>query len=1292
MRYSLFLLLLFATFYHGTALPAAEPTAWDKIAEAIQRQADNVETIKGIDRFIRPESPAGRDYAYTLVEKNPDPARHPNLGYYGGEPFATHRLDGQATSWLSGAFLIPKGASRFAGMAVKISRDGRPGDLELQFGSRVGESDLGVAKIAAEAVLPLYDVWQEARIAPLVVRENQPVYWQLRASPSADTDDHYLVYGPKLCNNILPSPAGRGAEGESGQVSGIGSPPFTLSYRVLTDRPQDRIEQPGKQYTFQHVKKLLGPYYADEPALRLKGKPAGPDETAIAEGWSVHFAPDAGGVMAAAAADLKQFLSVRAGIGLEVAADPEKNAPRTISLVVSDDAELLKTIDTEEGYRIEVGPDRISVIGKHPRGVMRGVYWIEEQMRFRGAACLKRGMTERNCKFRRRMVTSISVAERTYDAASYPMVYTDGLLQSTSHQGFNAIWFYLNLEEITFDSRVFPELNNPNAKRVLARLKDLVDRARPYGIDIIPYFGTNNHLPVPESFYAKHPDCRGVGWGNALCTSHPDVQRYLGESVQKLFQVVPGLKGFITIFDSEGFFHCALHNQSKCPRCRERKPDDVAVEFIDTIYSAMKAANPIAEMIVWSYGGAIAPKWVDDVIPRLPKGVIFQTEFGKGEPVVRDGITNVTEDYNITTVGPPEGFLRQYALAKRAGVRMTVKTEHAISQEFVTVPYIPCMRQWHARIAKMSEYELDGYLGNWCHYGYMPSRPTEILMWYSWTNAPPLDELLERMARRDFGPAAAPHVLIAWEHVTRGIEQFPYSDPIARYPGPLQKGPSQPLLLDPKIKNFGAGRAWQNDLAWTKPWGPEIAEKYLRIVEEEFSTAVGELKKARQTTPSPELDAEIRVVEIMRRSLHTMVNLIRWIPLRDKYAKAEESERSPLRTQLLTIAQDELTNAEAALALTESDSRLGTSSEAVGCRRGGLFSPALIRVKIEMLEDVLKQLAKEIAPVPTRIYENRLTRIADPKLILADYPQWVEPIREVTHYEAPPLVLDDRADLEVRAWRYSYNARGIIEMPDNRLRGADTALVVVHPWGIDDGQGWKSPEPAGAADFCTPAKNHLSHKHIVEVLNPFIQSLRGRVGLVIYSMRNGEHPIHKKLYRSIRRSPTVAERAEGQKELTALLGSFNYNAEPLLSKLSLSSDKPVVDYFKRFAGLDPGPRYNGAGFWDLPTPVIKAIDMADDDVVAYDNDGYPALRDFLKQKGIRHVLLGGYCTDMCVRATTAGYLNLRNDFNVFLVGDATLATFPAAEGPAVATSAAVRFAAIDLLVTQVSWIKPSTKK
>lgn len=97
---------------------------------------------------------------------------------------------------------------------------------------------------------------------------------------------------------------------------------------------------------------------------------------------------------------------------------------------------------------------------------------------------------------------------------------------------------------------------------------------------------------------------------------------------------------------------------------------------------------------------------------------------------------------------------------------------------------------------------------------------------------------------------------------------------------------------------------------------------------------------------------------------------------------------------------------------------------------------------------------------PTRQYENKLIRIADPKPLLAEYPDFVAPVKELTRYEAPLLVNDDGADLDVRAWRCSYNARGIIEMP-NRLKAAETAVIMVHPGASTAARGGRRPNRPG---------------------------------------------------------------------------------------------------------------------------------------------------------------------------------------------------------------------------------------
>jgi nicotinamidase-related amidase len=325
-------------------------------------------------------------------------------------------------------------------------------------------------------------------------------------------------------------------------------------------------------------------------------------------------------------------------------------------------------------------------------------------------------------------------------------------------------------------------------------------------------------------------------------------------------------------------------------------------------------------------------------------------------------------------------------------------------------------------------------------------------------------------------------------------------------------------------------------------------------------------------------------------------------------------------------------------------------------------------------------------PASKHLYLNQLTPIPNPAPLLADHPEFVEPIPAGKRFEAPPLIQDNGADLTVRTWRFSYNARGTIEVP-NALSARHTAVIVVHPWGVDDGQGWKSPEPAGVALFCTPEKNKIYHQHLQKVVNPFLKDLRGKVHLIAYSLPGKEDTIRKKMYRSIHGEPSTGDRRQGVLELAAKLRSFRYQGEPVQNKLTVQPNKAAIDYFQQFPGLDAGPRFNNAGFWDLPIPVAKPIEVAPRDVVIYDAEGYGVLRDFLKKQGIRHVLLTGYATDMCLCKTTAGYENLAKDFNVFIVGDATLATFPASDTPRFATATALANASLNHFVTQVSWVR-----
>ena len=117
-----------------------------------------------------------------------------------------------------------------------------------------------------------------------------------------------------------------------------------------------------------------------------------------------------------------------------------------------------------------------------------------------------------------------------------------------------------------------------------------------------------------------------------------------------------------------------------------------------------------------------------------------------------------------------------------------------------------------------------------------------------------------------------------------------------------------------------------------------------------------------------------------------------------------------------------------------------------------------------------------------------------------------------------------------------------------------------------------------------------------------LKRLRGKVKLVAYSLPGEEDPIRRRLYRSVRGEPTEADRAEGRKRLAAKLKAFDYRGQPLPTAFPVSAETPTIAYLRVFPGLDAGPKYDPKGFWELPIPVTKAIEVAPHDVVFYDGE------------------------------------------------------------------------------------------
>ena len=105
----------------------------------------------------------------------------------------------------------------------------------------------------------------------------------------------------------------------------------------------------------------------------------------------------------------------------------------------------------------------------------------------------------------------------------------------------------------------------------------------------------------------------------------------------------------------------------------------------------------------------------------------------------------------------------------------------------------------------------------------------------------------------------------------------------------------------------------------------------------------------------------------------------------------------------------------------------------------------------------------------------------------------------------------------------------------NPLAADRTAVIVVHPWGIDDGQGWRTPEPAGVAFQCTPAKNKIVLDHAATVINPLLKSLRDKVRRSPIACRARKIQFARSSIARSRASPRTMSECKGRFELEAKL-------------------------------------------------------------------------------------------------------------------------------------------------------------
>ncbi len=298
--------------------------------------------------------------------------------------------------------------------------------------------------------------------------------------------------------------------------------------------------------------------------------------------------------------------------------------------------------------------------------------------------------------------------------------YNEEYLLRLRNTGTTGIWLHeslRNLAEFPFDTSL-----SPDYKARIANLKKLTERCLAYGIDVYLYL--NEPRSLPPEFFDKYPQLKGQLADDGeicLCTSNPEVLKYLYDSVRYIAENVPLLKGIMTITMSENPTHCHSKKwaggRTDCPRCKGRAPEEITSEINNIMAKALKDGNGYTRLIANLWGWSSFMLWSEEQTLRgvslLDKDVDILCVSEYSKKFQRGGVDVELVDYSISVTGPSDLSKRTLEYAKSLGHNIFAKVQINNSWECSAVPYMPTFSLMARHINNLKDIGVSGLMMSW---------------------------------------------------------------------------------------------------------------------------------------------------------------------------------------------------------------------------------------------------------------------------------------------------------------------------------------------------------------------------------------------------------------------------------------------------------------------------------------------------------------------------------------------------------------------------------------------------
>jgi hypothetical protein len=687
---------------------------------------------------------------------------------------------------------------------------------------------------------------------------------------------------------------------------------------------------------------------------RDPGAKAEPNEMEIpAQGWSLIYAADADSVLKLAAADFRDHLSTSMQARLVSAERPTLAgwAQERQALIVGRRDQMPgcgQALQAAKDYQIIVSSDRIAICGYDDRGAMFGLYNLESRMELRGGPFLPA-----NLNTVRHSLYGVRITMTGLGWMEWP----DWYLRMVPRYGFDAIFVscYANPNGAPAPALWGAVMHRQDP----AKMHDLIRRAALHGLDV-----------YAQLLYPVRGDA----------SDEVALRKLVRDNATEF----PEIRGYFLL--PEGFTYGDWWPKWTSSREDTRNWFMHWSHGVEIATDELHKINPKIEVLAWDYNIDFRRQAVDIKrfdVEHYPSGVIPFITWENGKSFVRDGEEGYLKDYAINEAGPAEVAEAQIDAARKRGMKVYVKADTFVSWQYGTLPYLPIPYQWYERYKGLEKAKVDGVLETWS-YGLKPNFMAGVRAWYSWSDAPPLDDLLRQYARSRFGPGSEDAVLKAWKHFSAAIRLVPDTGPRM---GTTNSTGAPIFFNQPEPRTMTLDHSWQDPKLWSRassispywpyaatdfvlipdfsnqvnvaenyahPFSLPVFNKYLKLAADEMEQGLENYRSAALAAPAGkryQAYREVLLAEQLQRMMRSDTAILEFEDLRYRLHHTDDREQqSQILDQMAAILRDEINRTQSSLEAARRDSRFGYEWE-----NDYFYTPYVLQEKLGELHQVLEQ-------------------------------------------------------------------------------------------------------------------------------------------------------------------------------------------------------------------------------------------------------------------------------------------------------------------------------------------------